>query len=59
MGVRLSLPAPSILFIFSSLFEPFLAVSAISGTNLGTVHILFTFNQLKILTLPLPSNLIY
>jgi len=41
------------------LFEPFLAVSAISGTNLGTVHILFTFNQLKILTLPLPSNLIY
>ena len=48
MGVRFPLPAPSILFIFSGLMGPALIVSAISGTNLGTVHILFTFKRLKI-----------
>jgi hypothetical protein len=31
----------------------------VSGTNLGTVHILFTFYRLKGLALTPPSNLIY
>ena len=44
MGVQLPLPAPSILFTFSSLSGPVMTVSAISGTNLGTVRIPFTFN---------------
>ena len=47
MGVQLPLPAPSILFVFTSLLGHALLVSDISGANLGTVHILFIFNMLK------------
>ena len=37
MGVQFPLPAPSILFIFSSFSPTALTFSDISGTKLGTV----------------------
>jgi hypothetical protein len=48
MGVRFPLPAPSILFVFSSFAGAVLARSDTSGTNTGTVRILPIFNRLKI-----------
>ena len=59
MGVRFPLPAPSILFIFSDLLSLPSLSQPFSGTNLGTVHILFTCYRLKGLALTPPSNLIY
>ena len=51
MGVQLPLPAPSIQFIFSDLLSLPSLSRPFSGTNLGTMHILFTFNRLKVLAL--------